>query len=254
MTKFVILALPRTGSTMLSKSLNKHSEILCDEEIFHFSFRKNSSRNQFKFFKIKLFSKKINYVLNYPFTFFKIKNFLNTFYTNRRKENYLARGFKLMYYQTLYTPGLLTFLKENNVKVILLLRENIFKNAISDMRARQTGIYHKHQKTSGEKASKVQRFKVSISTLKKTMARIQHQKKQMEKILNDFDHLRLSYEKLTEQWNDSIKKVESFLNVADEPLEAVTSKLSTENLKEVISNYDDVEDWLELHGYAEFLN
>lgn len=253
MTKFVILAVPRTGSTMLSRSLNKHSEIFCGEEIFHFSFRKNSGTNQFKFFKIKLFSKKLNYVINYPFTFFRIKKFLNQFFTNRRKENYQARGFKLMYYQTLYLPGLLTFLKENNIKVILLLRENIFKNAISDMRARQTGIYHKHQKP-GPATSTMPRFKVSISRLKNTMARIQHQKSQLEKIIKDFDHLRLSYEEITEQWSNSIKKIETFLKVTEEPLEAVTSKLNSDNLKEMISNYNDVADWLEQHDYSDFID
>src|SRR5258706_15257840 len=142
MTKLVIFTLPRTGSTLLSKSLNKHPEIFCDDEIFHFSFRDYFSPWQFRFWKFRFLSKKINYIINYPGTFLRLKKYLDKFYTNDANENFTARGFKLMYYQTKYTPGLISYLKKNNVKIILLMRENIFRNALSDLRARSTGIYH----------------------------------------------------------------------------------------------------------------
>src|SRR5215203_4022012 len=141
-TKFIIFTLPRTGSTLLSKSLNKHPEIFCEDEIFHFSFRDYFSPRQFGFWKFRFAPKKINYIINYPRTWLTLRNFLDKFYTNAVDEHFKARGFKVMYYQTFYTPGLISYLKNNNVKLILLLRENIFRNALSDLRARSTGIYH----------------------------------------------------------------------------------------------------------------
>src|SRR4249919_3737380 len=101
MTKFVIFTLPRTGSTLLSKSLNRHPEIFCDDEIFHFSFKDYFSQNQFRFLKVPLLPKKINYIINYPATYLRLTGFLNKYFTNKPDENFKARGFKFMYYQTL---------------------------------------------------------------------------------------------------------------------------------------------------------
>src|SRR6476620_4205966 len=113
MTKFVILTLPRTGSTLLSKSLNKHPEIFCDDEIFHFSFRGYFSPNQFRFLKIRLLPKKVSYVINYPFTLLKLQGYLNKYFTNKTGEGFKARSFKLMYYQALDVRGLIKHLKKN---------------------------------------------------------------------------------------------------------------------------------------------
>src|SRR6516225_8604391 len=123
MTKFVIFTLPRTGSTLLSKSLDKHPEIFCDDEIFHFAFREYFSEEQFRFLKIPFLPKKINYIVNYPATYLRLPSFLNKYFRNKKGENFKARGFKLMYYQTFYMPGLINYLKKNDVKIILLLRE-----------------------------------------------------------------------------------------------------------------------------------
>src|SRR6478609_738048 len=123
MTKFVIFTLPRTGSTLLSKSLNKHPDIFCDDEIFHFSFRDYFSPNQFRFIKLRFVPKKINYLINFPATYLRLPGFLKKYFVNKKGEHFKARGFKFMYYQTLYMPGLIDYLKKNDIKVILLLRE-----------------------------------------------------------------------------------------------------------------------------------
>src|SRR5580765_8676218 len=98
-TSFIIFTLPRTGSTLLSKSLDRHPEIFCDDEIFHFSFKNYFSPNQFRFLKIRFLPKKINYIINYPFTYLRLNRFLDEYFTNKPNENFKARGFKLMYYQ-----------------------------------------------------------------------------------------------------------------------------------------------------------
>jgi LPS sulfotransferase NodH len=251
MTKFVIFTLPRTGSTLLSKSLNKHPEIFCDDEIFHFSFRDYFSAHQFRFWKIRFLSKKVNYIINYPGTFFRLKNYLDEFYTNAPNEDFKARGFKLMFYQTKYTPGLLSYLKKNNVKVILLLRENILRNALSDLRARSTGIYHNESQIEPV-LSGLPKLHVNTGLLQKKMNSITDQNKKLADVVKDMDHTKIRYEDFAD-WDNTMNRLTDFLNVSRQKLSAGTKKLNPGNLKDMIENYDEVENWLKQNSYAEFM-
>jgi len=250
-TKFVIFTLPRTGSTLLSKSLNKHPEIFCDDEIFHFSFRDYFSPHQFRFWKFRFVSKKINYVINYPRTFFVLSRFLDTFFTNASNENFSARGFKLMYYQTFYTPGLLSYLRRNHIKVILLIRENVFRNAISDLRARSTGIYH--YQDDGEPSNAVSKLLVDTNALQGKMQHIIDQNKKLEAIVSGMDHIKIRYEDLSD-WDDTIRRITDFLGVSNVQVPEAARKLNPESMSDMIENVDEVRNWLQKNGYAKFEN
>jgi Sulfotransferase family len=250
MTKFVIFTLPRTGSTLLSKSLNRHPEIFCDDEIFHFSFKGYFSPNQFRFLKIPLLPKKINYIVNYPVTYVRLTGFLNKYFTNKPTENFKARGFKFMYYQTLYMPGLITYLKKNNIKVILLLRENILRNALSDLRARSTGIYH-HQDNNEEERSGLSKLSVDIPVLKQKMDDIVQQNKKLEAIVSDMDYIKVRYEDFAD-WNKTMNRVSDFLHVSQQEVVAGAKKLNPDTLKDMIANYAEVENWLKQNNFIEF--
>jgi hypothetical protein len=251
MTKFIIFTLPRTGSTLLSKSLNKHPEIFCDDEIFHFSFRDYFSPNQFRFIKIPFLPKKINYLINYPFILVRLPGFLNKYFTNKKGEKFKARGFKLMYYQTFYTPGLIKYLKKNDIKVILLLRENIFRNALSDLRARSTGIYH-NQEDNEEERAVLSKLNVDTNVLKARMDNIVHQNKKLEDIVSDMDYIKIRYEDFTD-WDGTMNKISDFLHVSRQPVKAGAKKLNPDVLSDMIQNYGEVESWLKQNNYAEFV-
>src|SRR5437762_13983237 len=101
-----------------------------------------------------------------------------------------------MYYQTFYTPGLISYIKKNNIKVILLLRENILRNALSDLRARATGIYH-NQDDNEEQRSGLSRLTVNTVLLKQKMDGIVHQNKKLANIVHNLDYLKICYEDFT---------------------------------------------------------
>ena len=250
MTKFVILTLPRTGSTLLSKSLNKHPEIFCNDEIFHFSFRRYFSPDQFRFLKIRLLPKKINYAINYPATFLRLPGFLNKYFTNKKNEHFKARGFKLMYYQTFYIPGLIHYLKRNDIKVILLLRENVLRNALSDLRARSTGIYH-YQDDNEEQRLGLSKLNVDTNVLKQKMDYIIKQNKKLESIVSNMDHLKIYYEDF-EDWNDTVNRISDFLEVSRAQIAAGAKKLNPHTLQDMISNYNEVDGWLKKNNYSAF--
>jgi len=252
MTKFVILTLPRTGSTLLSKSLNKHTEIFCDDEIFHFSFRNYFSPNQFRFLKIRFLPKKLNYIVNYPVTYLRLNNFLNKYFTNKRKENFKARGFKLMYYQTFYMPGLINYLKKNDVKIILLLRENVFRNALSDMRARQTGIYHR-RKENEKAVLGLSKLNVDMTELKNKMNHITYQNKKLERIVENMHYIKIMYEDFAD-WNNTMNKIFDFLEVSRADVSAGAKKLNPDKAEDIIHNFGEVKIWLQENNYTEFLN
>ncbi len=252
MTKFVILTLPRTGSTLLSKSLNKHPDIFCDDEIFHFSFRKYFSINQFRFLKIRFLPKKINYIINYPITFFRLRVFLDKYFINKSGENFKARGFKLMHYQIFYMPGLINYLKKNDIKIILLLRENIFRNALSDMRARATGVYHKHNENE-EIVSGLPKLKVDTNALKNKMDHIVSQNRKLENIIKDMRYIKIRYEDFAD-WDNTMNKIFTFLNIAHYDVSAGAKKLNPDKAEDMISNFSEIENWLNQNNYTEFLN
>lgn len=246
MTKFIVFTTPRTGSTLLVKSLDTHPDIFCAGEIFLLSGTQFHGECSFKFWKFPL-PKKAIYLLNFPNMWMNLKSFLNRFFTPKKGEK--ARGFKLMHFQTAYLPGIIDYLKKNDVKVILLLRENLLKNTLSDLRARHTGVYH----NSGASTEKLPKFKVDVETLGKKMAEIDTFNKQLEHVTADMNRLKVTYEEF-DNWDATMQKVLNFINVSGKSIAPVSKKLNPDKLEDMIENYDEMKAWLQQHNYAHFLD
>jgi LPS sulfotransferase NodH len=246
MTKFIVFTTPRTGSTLLVKSLDTHPEIFCAGEIFLLGGTSFHRECSFRFWKLPL-PKKMIYVLNFPNMWMNLKSFLNRFFTAKNGEQ--AKGFKLMHFQTAYLPGMIDYIKNNDVKVILLLRENLLKNTLSDLRARQTGVYH----NSGKGAEKLPRFRVDLELLGKKMAEINDINKQLEQATASMNRLKVAYEDF-DNWDATISKILNFLNVKDIPLTPVSKKLNPDKLEDMMENYDEMKNWLQQKNYAHFLD
>lgn len=249
MNKFVVFTVPRTGSTLLIKTLDTHPEIFCAGELFFFSGKTYHTECQYRFWRLKFLNSKLHYLLNYPKLLLTLSTFMNRFFTVK-ENNIKAKGFKLMYYQTLYTPGIIKYLKHQNVRVILLQRENILRNALSDIRARSTGIYHN---TGDDEMNNLPKLDVDIEILKNKMGQIERTQKLIEKTVNGMQVMKLSYEELNVNWNEAMKKVLNFLQVKEMPLPAPVKKLNPERLEEMVENYGDVKEWLKENKYENFI-
>lgn len=249
MIKFVVFTTPRTGSTLLVKSLDTHPEIFCAGELFFLKKGIFHNESQYPFIRIPFVGNKINYLVNYPKLLLGLKTFLNKFYSGHGEKG-KAKGFKLMHFQTYYTPGIFDYLKKNNVKTIVLIRRNVLRNALSDLRARSTKVYHNE---SGGKSAAIPKFTVSIPELAAKMSQIQGFNRQLESASKNLDRKVLYYEDF-ENWSQTISGVLKYLQVSDLPLAAVSKKLNPDKLQEMIENYQEVENWLNKNGYAEFLD
>lgn len=249
MTKFVIFTTPRTGSTLLIKTLDTHPEIMCAGEIFFFKGAVFHNECRYHFIKVPFIGNKLNYVVNYPFIWLKLKEFLNKFFnTNSKGEK--ARGFKLMHYQTYYLPGIFDYLKSNDIKVIVLIRKNVLRNTLSDLRARSTGVYHN---AAGVNVNAIPKFKVDIDELGKKMKEIEGFNRQLEKTSAGLNS-RIFYYEDFENWGDTIGQIQRFIGVKEEGLKAASRKLNPERLEDMMENYAEVKQWLSSNGYAQYLD
>jgi LPS sulfotransferase NodH len=247
MTKFVVFTTPRTGSSLLIKTLDSHPEIFCAGELFFFKGDIYHNEDRYPFWRFPV-SAKINYLLNYPKLFLTLPAFLNKFY--RTDASLKAKGFKLMHFQTYYTPGIFSYLKRNDVKVIVLIRKNILRNTLSDLRARATKVYHNEGDTTTLTISK---FDVHVEELVKKMRQIESFNKQLENSTADLERKIIYYEDF-ENWDETISGVLKYLNVANIPLKAASKKLNPDNLEDMVGNYQEMKHWLESNGYGKYLD
>ncbi|HEY6978157.1 MAG TPA: hypothetical protein VH396_17775 [Chitinophagaceae bacterium] len=249
MTKFVIFTTPRTGSSLLIKTLDNHPEILCAGELFFFKGDIYHTENQYPFWRFPV-SNKINYLINYPRIFLTLNNFLNKFYKENDKTGIKAKGFKLMHFQTYYTPGILNYFSKNNIKVLVLIRKNILRNTLSDLRARSTKIYHSHGNTG---TVTIPMFKVDVDELGKKMQQIEGFNKQLERSTVNLNRRIIYYEDFR-NWEETISGILNYLSVTNMPLQPASKKLNPEKLEDMIENYTEVSSWLFENNYAQYLD
>jgi hypothetical protein len=57
---------------------------------------------------------------------------------------------------------------------------------------------------------------------------------------DSYDLLRVTYEEMTTEWDETTRRVQSFLNVTPQPLTKKTRKQNPQPLSTLISNYDEV--------------
>ncbi len=247
--KFVIITLPRSGSTVLVKTLDMHPQIFCAGELFYFPGKIYHTECQFPFWRIKALGNKINYLINFPNVLIRLGRFMNSFY-NHQKPGYKAVGFKLMYQHILYMPGIMDYLKKNNIKVILLTRKNLLRNVLSDMKARESGVYH-NELDAAKNASK--KLHVSLQLLSERMKETGRWAKKLESVSTGMDTLKIDYADFV-NWEEMTGKVFDFLDVSREKIQPATERLNSPALENMIDNFEEVKQWAVENGYTEFIH
>src|SRR5436190_22682658 len=117
---FIILTAPRSGSTVLTRTLDQHPQIFCAGELFHPSDKIYHPEWHFPFIgrkKKKGFSRKIFAVTNYIKGYFSAVKHIKKFYSDRDEKE--IRGFKLMIGHTKDFPIAWDYLRKNDFKIIV---------------------------------------------------------------------------------------------------------------------------------------
>ncbi|MFT4155754.1 sulfotransferase [Parafilimonas sp.] len=234
---FFILTAPRSGSTVLARTLDQHPQIFCAGEIFHPSGEIFHPEWQFPFIGEKnkkglsraLFSV-INYIKGYAAGAGHIKKFYNT------RNAKAIRGFKLMNRHVTDFPTVWKYLLQSDKKVIVLVRKNIFREALSSFRARKIGIFHAGEDTLPA-ATKVT---VNAAQLRQRVDELEVINSRIVNLGKNFNHIVLMYEEF-ENWQQMLCKIFGFLEVEEITMPAQLRKIGTANWREGVENYEEVE-------------
>ncbi|MCF6241607.1 MAG: sulfotransferase [Bacteroidales bacterium] len=227
--KFVIVSMGRTGSTLLASLLNRHSRIYCDSEIF---MRQKHKKLYFPLMYIKGHYHKL-----------KAKDI----YGFKVKEEQFSTENKIDSNRFLHS------LVNDNWKVIRLVRKNRLKLALSIYIAWEDGVYEVKREQKFEKKKQVfvhlNRFKQILDFHDKIIQR-------EDKALKNIDYLKLSYETdlVNEQEHQkTANKVFSYLGIKKQEVETNFVKKSEDDMKVLVSNYDEFENFFSKTKYKQFL-
>ncbi len=223
--KFVVITRSRTGSYLLISLLKNHPNIVAEGEAFNFIAPKSCQT----IWEKEVFTKKLS------------------------KVKYV--GFKIFYYHPLDSDDKSVWdnLKsDKSIKIIHLRRENMLNTIVSRKIAGKTNIWKKQN--SGE--IPVEERKVTLDP-EECVEKFERTKKWETQTRQDFkDHpfFELTYEELTAHKQDTMNAIFSFLQLDSIPVESSLKKQNKETLRDLVTNYDEIEQGLKETPYAEFLN
>ena len=185
----------------------------------------------------------------------------NIFFPDESIESYLrkvfsycshtAAGFKLMLNQILQYPYLNSYLKRNNFKVIQVRRKNILKIYISRIRSNETGVFHAIE------AQKQIKIRMPIPHLIQGLEGIKDEIDRLKQNVVDInrEYCLLTYENLIENRDEELFRILSFLDVnPDISLQCESKKITSEDLSQVVLNYDEVSNVLKNTPYEQYLS
>jgi LPS sulfotransferase NodH len=244
---FIVFGHQRTGSTLLASRLNSHPRICCHEEVFLPWV--DSSPSVREWLEARDLPQWLRVIPSVRTSFLT-----SLFDVNNMPSNIGAVGFKVMYNQMslwpkfaylmpkatqlLQDPALHSWLRTNRVLVIHTLRRNHLKILVSHELASQSGRFHSRNAPVGDR----QVF-ISLQGLKPRLRRIQLAERAARNSIVGLPSIEIWYESYT-----SIGGAQDDARLCSAlgqpvPVGGLTSplrKLSSDNLRDTIANYEQV--------------
>lgn len=273
MIKFILVTSQRTGSTYISNYLHNHPEIAMYEEVMytksstpggliHFLSDKKFKKILFRFYNLRLIKKMHSKIpIYFPINII-VKQFLDTFF--KRKKEFInnnnffndssnqlidepkALGFKVMVNQMISYPYLNKWILENNVKIIILKRQNILNKYVSVVASYQRKIAH-----STKQVGKV-KINIDLLHFKKYIENTINEYKMLDTFKNNKDYLCINYEDFFSNPELKIMDIYEFLEINknlnfEKPK---LKKLNSQSLDDIIVNFDELVNYLKQHNIS----
>lgn len=227
-TRFVILGRSRSGSNFLRGLLNSHSQITVFGEIF---------QND----------QSIGWALpgyrQSPVLFDRFRNepvkFIEQNVYHRFPLQTKAVGFKIFYYHAKsenWKPVWSYLQSEKNIKIIHIKRQNVLKTHLSRKLAVKTDAW---VNTSGAQQAPEQ-VALDYDELLGDFNQTRHWEAQAEVLFKDHPSFEVFYEDLARDYSAIMARIQSFLEVKSENVQAQTHKQTTQPLSFSITNYDEL--------------
>ncbi len=246
MTRFVILTTQRSGSTVLTRTLDEHPDIFCAGEIFHES-KANIHHSEWHFPNWKIWGgkqSKLNKLVNYPNLKLNAAKHVKKFFAD--EDSIKAKGFKLMYSHIKQAPSVWNYIADNNIKVIVLVRKSAFDMALSRFRMKTTGTAHSTEKVQASAIT------IPAQSLLEQTLQLEQVNKKLLSVSANTDRLVLHYEDFAD-WAGMMQKVTTFLHVPFIDVKPVLQKVGADNWKDAVENYKEIEDVFLKNNAQQFL-
>lgn len=252
MTKFILLAARRSGTTLLIDCLKSHPDIDCVKRAFGLEKRidnptPDNHSGGFFLYRTKNVSNRIRYRTSRGAL---ISQFLEEEVFAPRAE-FKAAGFRLIYEMSTKYPQVSNWAHANDARVIHLIRGNLLKTHIS----KKTAAIHKmrHPREGAE----IKTVKIHIDPLE-LQQELEHSSALIEAQRSMFSKCRyheMFYEDFVENRTTESPKLLRFLDV-DEGRELTTDllKINPESLANLIENYDEIAACLRGTPHEKYLN
>lgn len=215
-TPYVILFIERDGSTYLTSLLTSHPDIEAIYERFAVLNQKNATSAEQNAWAAEFFTPPL---------------------IARSK----ARGFKTKLVDVLDLQGFTKLLHEKNVRIIQMRRRNRVKAVVSRINARRlyeaTGNWNLYDKSDRMPAMEIDQelFQDYLQEREDADEELQTYVDQLS-----LPKLKIVYEDLLTDKAATLQKVFSFLKVADKPVQEKTMKHTSDDLRDVILNFDEL--------------
>ncbi|WP_234571725.1 hypothetical protein [Rhodohalobacter sp. 614A] len=256
MKKFVVFSYPRTGSTLLVKTLNNLKGVVCQSEIFHQDF--NSFKRAFidrEFISNNMKLPLKGFFLNEEKVFkklFRLKNHdFHSFLKEIYQETTLAMGFKIFPGQ--HDEAFNYLLGEESVYKVILERENRLRSYVSEQISFKTGKWDRY---TGEEPNLVQ-IDIDVNDFLLYKERIDGYLIETEKALemSGQKYLKLTYEKIFQ--DVPYKIILDFLDILE--IIQFENSINQErqnpfSLEDMILNYRQVKEALTIQELQHYLD
>lgn len=249
-TKFIIIAHPRSGSTWLVDMLHSHPEIIsCSELFYSFSIKDKPTWSGEKDILLKqayLRNSKGIFKRLRPFSCFRYLDYVYSY-----KESVNAIGFKVIYPQLWHSPETLVYLLRNKVYVVHLIRSNILDIILSWDVSKVRRVAHSFRNVGQVQVT------LNTSNLLDRLKWVDTKIKLAKRLFSysRLPYIEVEYEKLLSKYS-KFDDLLNFLGIegGKQKLETPLKKLRRGSHKEIIANYEEVRRTLKSTKYYNFLN
>lgn len=214
MKKFIILSHQRSGSTLLTRSLNSHSLLRVEDEIFHPTWHSILKwRNENLGIKYEPISNLKNY-----------EEFILDVFSN-------LDGFKVLNTNPVDIDKLIDVINKYNIFVIILKRKDLIKSIISAELCKITNVWQNEDFVTKQNKCEIH---IQPEEIEIQINKINNFYIKLEKINNN---MKILYEDLISDWDFTIEKILNKIEIQNELIPMKLGKL-TEDYQ--ISNYKEI--------------
>ena len=248
MRKFVVAGVQRTGTTLITTSLNSHPHVHCAGELFKMtkaSWNHDVIDGGYRTFRDASLGLRMKdlFLRNRL-----VPGFLDQFF---ERPGFDAIGFKLMLNHTRSDrfPMVLPYLIKQHVSVIHVLRENVLRTHVSRLMASHRRVYH-----MTERPTELPKLSVPLDDLETRLKKIAADADTIYSLFHGHvPYLSVSYENYLRNSQFENERMLTFLGLPQRELHSPLVRINPEDLPQTVANWEQVSKRLQDTPFAKFL-